>query len=323
MKKTKFLSCAVMAAFMALGLSSCEKENFVVEAPEVDVDVPQITIPGINIPEGYKPGDALISIQPSVLALINGEAKTVTDETTFTFNGEKEFTYTVKEDGSIDKMDVKVVATYVANVKGFEKTLTAETTVKIPNLAAGQVAIMYPTLMVSVDGEVDFTYDSSTTPGTVVKEAKEIKNMTDYCYERLDGEVSVKVGYKLIDSKIEDAYKENETVKSIIDSYDNTWEERHPITVEHLYAQTMARVPYTVTVETIEGEIYEKIDWSRSENQKLAATFKAEYRSGVIFDLPNTEYNLNLDGNGHGHGHGHGHGDGDSSNAGGGIIWGE
>ena len=37
MKKIKFLSIATMVAFMTLGLSSCEKENFTVESPEIDV----------------------------------------------------------------------------------------------------------------------------------------------------------------------------------------------------------------------------------------------------------------------------------------------
>ena len=46
MNKFKFLSCAVMAAFFAMGITSCEKENF---SPNVDIEVPEF--PEIEIPE--------------------------------------------------------------------------------------------------------------------------------------------------------------------------------------------------------------------------------------------------------------------------------
>lgn len=325
MKKIKFLSIATMVAFMTLGLSSCEKENFTVESPEIDVEIPEINIGGVEIPEGYKPGDALVSIQPSVIAFINGQVATVTDETTFTFDGKSALEYTTNEDGSINAFEVPVVASYKATIEGFTKTLTAETTVKIPNLAAGQVAIMYPTLMVSANGEVNISIEIAEE-SVVENKTVDFKNESDYCLETAQGKVKFELGYTLDEEStvITNGYEDNEEVKNILDSYNTKWEEVRDLTLHHIYANTLTRVPYSITVATINGQITESIDWARSaDTERVAATFKATYRHSVIFDLENVESNLNLNGVGHGHGHSHGHGHGDDNNAGGGIIWGE
>ena len=94
MKKIKFLSCAFLAAIMALGFTSCEKENFNTQT-DVDIDVPVINIPGVVLPPSYQPGDAVLSIQPTVIANINGLSTTVTNEAKITYNGESELKYEV------------------------------------------------------------------------------------------------------------------------------------------------------------------------------------------------------------------------------------
>ena len=148
MNKFKFLSSAVMAAFFAFGLASCEKENFSTKT-EVDVNTPTINIPGVDLGGEYKPGDAVISIQPTVWAILDGELQNVTAASTLTFNDEAMKTYTKTSADGFAAMTVKVVATYVATLGEEEKTLTAETTVEVPALTAGQVAIFTPTLVVS------------------------------------------------------------------------------------------------------------------------------------------------------------------------------
>ena len=95
MNKIKFLSSAVMAAFFALGLTSCEKEDF---KTDVDINVPEVEVPDVELPEGYKPGDAVLTIQPTVIAVIDGEIKNVTNESKITFNGKDKFEYALTPD---------------------------------------------------------------------------------------------------------------------------------------------------------------------------------------------------------------------------------
>ena len=88
MNKLKFLGSAVMAAFMAFNLASCEKESFTTET-DVTVTPPTITIPGINLEDipQYQPGNAVVAIQPTVNALINGIVTDVTSKATIKIAG--------------------------------------------------------------------------------------------------------------------------------------------------------------------------------------------------------------------------------------------
>ena len=152
--KVKFLSYAALAALFTLGITSCEKESFNTGS-DINVEPPVVNIPGVNIPEGYKPGDAVVSIQPSVVAVINGEVINVTEDATITYNEKESLEYTVEADQSIKEFDVKIVASYETVVEDSTFTLTAQRTVTVPNLSAGQVAIFTPTMVMSLNFKVE------------------------------------------------------------------------------------------------------------------------------------------------------------------------
>ena len=150
MNKFKFLSSAVMAAFFAFSLASCEKEDF---KTDVDIDVPEVEIPEVDVPDGYKPGDAVIVIQPTVWASIDGVITNVTAASKITYNGNENFSYTVNADKGISAMTVEIAASYDLTVGEETKTLTAAATVNIPALSAGQVVSFSPSLFVSYMSE--------------------------------------------------------------------------------------------------------------------------------------------------------------------------
>lgn len=322
MKKINFLSCAVIAAFMAVSFTACEKENF---TSEVEVETPEINVGGIEIPEGYKPGDAILSVQPTVIAIINGNPENVTSQSKITYNGKDKLEYTV-ESNCIAATTVEVKAEYTADIEGHKKTLEAETTVSVPALNAGQIAILTPTLIVSIDGEADLKCFYTWGEPEIVNKELTAKNPTDYCYETVSKTIVFETGLKITSVDIEAGYEERASeIENKIDSdVSVSWYQYEEITLHHVYAQTMTKVPYSLISQSIEGTVMDRVEWSRSTTEdKLAATFKGELTYGLILDLDNAESNISLDGLGHGHGHSHGHGHGDSSNAGGGIIWGE
>ena len=107
-------------------------------------------------------------------------------------------------------------------------------------------------------------------------ETVDFKNESDYCLETAQGKVKIELGHTLDDYSINEGYESNEEVKNILDFYNTKNEEVFDITLYHLYANTMTRVPYSITVATVDGQIIESIDWARSaDTERVAATFKA------------------------------------------------
>ena len=346
--KAKVLSCAVMAAFFALGMTSCEKENF---TPNVNIDAPEVEIPEVVVPEGYKPGDAVVSIQPTVLAVINGETKNVTEDenTTITYNGEEGmFVPTLNADKGIDAIAVEVVATYKATIGEETKTLTATTIVRVPKLAAGQVAVFTPTMIMSLNVEVEEPGDEpgdepGEEPGEdtekvslgLVTEANELEtvatktpfyiefdNNSNYYFTGVTDNAggNLKKGSFISNIKVEAAYSENAELQAILGSY-NQGIENYSITVKNfnLWPNTKTCFKAEQIVETKNYIIKESFETRATEEVK-AATFTVTNYAYIISTTPEY-YNSGAGHNGHGHegSHGHGHGTG---NAGGGIIYG-
>ena len=153
-----------MAAFFVLGMTSCEKEDFNTKT-DVDVNAPVVNIPGVTIPEGYKPGDAVVSIQPSVIAVINGDVINVTEEATITYNEKEKLEYTLEADRSIKEFAVNIVASYETEVNDSVFTLTAQKVVNVPTLSAGQVAIFTPTMVMSLNFNIEGDQPGGDQPG--------------------------------------------------------------------------------------------------------------------------------------------------------------
>lgn len=332
MNKIKFLSCAVMAAFFALGITSCEKENF---TPEVDIEAPDINIPDIDVPEGYKPGDAVVSITPQVVAVINGVTKTVTNEATITYNGKEELEYTVVDKG-IAAMTVNVVASYDYEVNGETETFTAEYPIKVPALSAGQVAVFTPTLVITINFEAEEEDNKGESRGFVAKAIEgstviekktgeiEFDNASNYYYTNVTGEVTTgeKYGTFISNIKVADAYKDNTEIEGILGSYNQGLKD-YKITVKgfNLWPNTKTCFIVEQIAETKNYEIKEQFE-TRAITEVVAATFTVTDYSYVIGTTPEY-YNAGAGHNGHGHAHSHGHGHGHGNgNAGGGIVWG-
>ena len=341
MKKFKFLSSAVMAAFFALGMISCEKENF---TPNVDIEAPEINIPDVEVPEGYKPGDAVISITPQVIAVINGEIKNVTNEATITYNGKGKVgeAYTVVNN-AIAATSIKVVASYEFE----EETYTAEYSIDVPALSAGQVAVYTPTLIITInvegedEGDGEEEEEGGVSQGLVVNAVEgstvitkkygeiEIDNASNYYFTnetKSFTEAGLKYGTFISNIKIAKGYTENKEIESILGSY-NQGTENHVITLKgfNLWPMTKTCFAFEQIAETknyIINEVFE----TRATTEKEAATFTVTDYSYIIGTTP-VYYNSGAGHNGighahsHGAGHGHDHGHG-SENAGGGIVWG-
>ena len=329
MKKIKFLSCAALAAFMAFGLASCEKENFNTDA-NVTVTTPTINIPGIEIPDSYKPGDAVVSIQPSVNALVNGEILKVTDKAIVKFNGEEsDKKYKVLTGQTIAAQEIAISVSYTANVEGFEKTLEATDVVSVPALQAGMVAIITPTIWLSATAEGYFLETGiTTTPSEIVKN-KVIENKTDYWYSDYDAVIPYVIeGSYLTSKEIMAGYENDETVVKALDTYakglstELKYNEEVTLKDLNVYAQSLTIIPFSQEVISTEYEIKKEMTWSRSTEIKTVAKFTIEKYGKVQFDVNDIKYNVNLEGEGHGHGHGegHGHGHGGNDNAGGSIV---
>ena len=338
MNKIKFLSCAVMAAFFAMGITSCEKENF---DTKVDVENPTITIPGVT-PEN--PGDAAVAINPTVMAVINGEISDVTSKATITYNGKAALDYAAYKnaDGSISKFDVEIVATYTVN----ETELTATKTVSVPALSAGQVIMITPTLVISAtfeegegDGEgegegegekvsVGLVTELIEGSTSIVKKAGEIEfdNASKYYYTNVTGTSANEYAYGTFIEKAEvkKGYEENADVKDILGSY-NQGKKNYKITVKgfNLWPETKTCFAVEQIAETKSYTIKEQFE-TRAITEATAATFTVTDYSYIVSTTPKY-YNTGEGHNGHGHahsqGHGHGHDHGHGyDNAGGGIV---
>lgn len=330
MKKIKFLSCAALAAFMAFGLASCEKENFNTDA-NVTVTTPTINIPGIEIPDSYKPGDAVVSIQPSVNALVNGEILKVTDKAIVKFNGEEsDKKYKVLTGQTIAAQEIAISVSYTANVEGFEKTLEATDVVSVPALQAGMVAIITPTIWLSATAEGYFLETGITTVEKEIEKKYAIKNPTDYWYSDYDVVLPyvIEGSYLKGEPEIMAGYENDETVVKILDTYAKAlstelkYNEKVTLKDLNVYAQSLTIIPFSQEVISTEYEIKKEMTWSRSSEIKTVAKFTVEKYGKVQYDENDIKYDVNLEGEGHGHGHGegHGHGHGGNDNAGGSIV---
>lgn len=346
MNKFKFLSSAVMAAFFALGLASCEKEDFKTDV-NTDVNAPTLNIPGVDLPESYKPGDAVVSIQPTVWAVINGEVQNVTALTTIKFNGVEMDSYTKTSATGFAAMTVKVAATYEATVGEEKKTLSAETTIEVPALTAGQVAIFTPTLVMSAkfdepgdepggdepggdepggdEPEPNYTYtfnSSSVTTSTKTLEGSfDIKNESPYYYYFSQG-VFQNAPKQRVKWTTESGHEEG--IASIRDLYKEIYKDSNEDVIIgaplfYVYSNSITRIFVTVT-ETTNTYNIEYTTESRAAD-KIAGTLTVKDYSYIHKDTKYFEMNGISHGHGHGHGDGHGHDHGHGgSNAGGGII---
>lgn len=301
-----------------------------------DVDIPEL-------PEGYKPGDAVISIQPEVLALINGELKNVTSEADVTFNGAEKFTYTVNEDKGTSEMSVKIDASYATTIDGEAMTLTATTTITIPALSAGQVAIFMPQLIVSYNSEETPGGDTpgGDTPGgdtpvpslifspqELPLESKEVhfdyKNSSNYYYDDYEFKAKYEWGSTL-ESKEIYATKYSAEVDSYIAGKVHTFEKEITLGKQLMYANSITCVEVEITYKKTKYtcQEFESSVYSRANGAIVAEFIIKEADAYKI--LRSTSININGHGHGssshsHGHGNGHGHGHG-ADNAGGGIVW--
>ena len=340
MNKFKFLSCAVMAAFFAMGITSCEKEDF---NTKVDIDTPTITIPGIDTPEDWKPGNAVVAINPSVIAVIDGSISDVTGIATVTYNGEEGLKYTTNADGSIAAFEVKLEASYLVEEK--DTTLTAAKTVKVPALSAGQALMITPTLVITANFETEepgtdepgtddpekvslgFVTEEVEGSAVVEKVAGEIEfqNYTNYYYTNMTGTSSNLIyGTVISDINVEAAYKDNTEVQAILGSYNQSVND-HNITIKGItmWPNTKTCFPVEKIIETKSYIIKEQFE-TRALTETKAATFTVKDYSYIVSTTP-VYYNSGEGHNGHGHahstGHGHGHDLGHGNgNAGGGIV---
>ena len=205
-----------MAAFMAIGFTSCEKENFNTDT-NVTVTPPTINIPGL--PESYKPGDAVVSIQPSVNALINGEISNVTATATIKFGDVEKKNYVITGQ-TINAQDITISVSYTANVDGFEKVLEATDVVSVPALEAGMVAIITPTIWLSINAEgYSFHKVGEKEIGSVEKK-NVIRNQTNYWYTDYTAELPYVVeGSYVVNKEILAGYENDEEVVKVLDLY--------------------------------------------------------------------------------------------------------
>lgn len=337
MKKIKFLSFAAMAAFIAMGLTSCEKEDFnnEVEAPEVNI--PTITIPGVDIPEGYKPGDAVIAIQPTVIGFISvtegwndteSAAQNITEDCKITYNGAENFTYTTNADGSISAMSVKIVAEYKLEKNGFSKDYSVEHTVTIPALSAGMVAVITPTLIINAGVSISdpewIEYEIEIAKETVQGNI-ELVNTNKYYYTDYTKAYTYQIGYGDVEVEyVNEAYKGNEDLERYIANitrWNGLQDYIVEITVPYLYAESSTLIPYTQEIVTYKNVYGVAVNFSRSSEDEYKEVATATWKSYEmrIFDTNNCDYTESTSGHGS---HYHGHGPG-GSNAGGGITWAE
>ena len=331
MKKIKFLSIATMVAFMALGLSSCEKENF---RTEYDVDIEAPVIPDA--------APAVVSINPNVLAFINGNAKNVTNEAEITFTTLP----TAGEDGTIAAQQVTINVKYTAEVEVYGETLTKEVTateiVNVPALGKGMCCVLTPTIVLSLQTEtgVPSLGDGTETPLPAEPKNITIKNKTQYFYTDVNGEYEYKTGTE-VDRKsinwIKPSFRYDTEINEMINDFDNIVMAKKKVENIIVMAQSQtiikvetSRVSTTYTIkknvslgrstnDTAEVEIvtFDVITYTSTTDNSAAGRYDSETNpNGYKVDI-------HLEGETHGHGHGHGNGHGDSSNSGGGIVWGE
>ena len=323
MRKIKFLGCAILATLMSLSFTSCEKENDNVGG-DIEIEIPQAA-------------DAVVVINPSVIAFINGVPADITEEATISFTTPK-----AGADGTIPAQDVTIKVSYNATVDGATKEVVTERVVSIPELGKGMCCTITPTIYVIVNTTSDIMEPKQT--GTVEKEAIPgkitIENKTDYYWTDKDVEYSYKVGTEVDENSItwlREEYKGNQEVLGLIEGFNNSKVETKKIEDIWVYAQSLTVIKVESVIETTEYTIQKTVTFSRSSEEVtydivkfnvkeyISTTDNAQAGPKDEGNPHGYDTNINLAGAGHGHGHGHGngHGHADNSNAGGGIVWGE
>ena len=316
-----------MVAFMALGLSSCEKENF---RSEFDVEVDAPVIPDA--------APAVVSINPNVLAFINGSAKNVTNDA--------EITYTLPtagKDGTIAAQQVTINVKYTAEVEVYGEKLTKEVTatetVNVPALGKGMCCVLNPTIVLSVQTNVESVSPSKGQTTELTPEPKNvtIKNETQYFYTDVNGEYEYKSGTEVENINwIEDSFKYDNEINATINEFNKIEMKKKKVENIVVMAQSQTIIKAEVFKRSTEYVIKKNISLGRTTTDSMELEIVkfnvVEYygiqdnsNAGAKSDENPNGYdvNINIQGVGHGHGHGHGSGHGNSSNAGGGLVWGE
>lgn len=351
MNKFKFFGSTLMAAVFALGLASCEKEDFKTEV-KPEVNAPTINIPGVNPDEdlpNYEKGDAVISIQPSVWAYIDGVLQDVTATSTITFNGEERKTYIESSKDGFAAITFEIAATYVAGEGEDAKTYTGKTTLEVPALIAEQVFHSTPTVVVTIkpsddDNEGEGGEGEGTTPGgsgstgygpyAVVTSTTnlepedyhcDVQNHLDYYYPSVTVTTDQKfyLGSKVTKSNLTNTSYQTEFDNAVA-SYENGTLDYLTFENIPLMAKSVTCVEFTIS-KTLKK--YTLVEGTTRAAGDAIGTFEVTDYSLLYSGIYHT--NIALPGNGHGHGSGtgHGHGNGNahdhghgSDNAGGGIV---
>ena len=323
MKKIKFLGCAVLAAIMSLSFISCEKENYSVNG-DINIQVPEAA-------------DAVVVINPSVIAFINGVPADITEEATINFTTPK-----AGADGTIAAQDVTITVTYTATVEGASKETVTERVVSVPELGKGMCCTITPTIYVIVNTTSEFMAPKADqdVEKTIIPGEITIENKTDYFWTDKSFEYQYKTGTEVDENSINwlrEEYKGNQEVLNMINGFNNSKIVTKKVEDIWVYAQSLTIIKVERIIETTEYTIQKTVAFSRAADEVTYDVVKFNVKE-YITTTDNAEAgpksegnphgydaNINLKGAGHGHGHGHGngHGHADNSNAGGGIVWGE
>lgn len=307
MKKNKFLSIAVMAAFMALGLSSCEKEDFRYENINVEINA----------------APAEVVFKPNVIVVVNGTVKNVTDEVTPAYSNEP----TAGEDGTIAAQDVTITVSYTVSDDefGISTTLSESQTVSIPEVKRGQIYTATPTIILNAQTETSY----SQVPGTeeaydaLPTKTISIKNFRDFYYTDVEAKYPYKTGSEVLEESInwlDPKYQDDLEIMAIINAFNNAEEKEEPLPNVTVYAQSQTII--TITYEAVKTKYTISKKGKLGEDSQEIQVVEFEVIS-YTNHTPSYQLDIHLGGVDHGHGHGHGHGHDSSANAGGGIVIGD
>ncbi len=322
MKKIKFLGCAFMAAIMALGFTSCEKENFI-NGNEIVIPTPEAE-------------PAVVVINPSVIGFINGVPTDITKDAKIEFNTPK-----AGADGTIQGQNITIKVTYTATVEGATKEIVTEKVVTIPTLGKGMCCTITPTIHVIVNTTSDFDKISAVVDTDKIAGKLTFINESDYYYTDWNGKYEYKKGEEVVAIEwIDKSYENNPEILAMIDAHNNVETLVNEVTNIWVYAQSQTIIHVETEVEVTEYTIQKEVTFSRASEETVTVDVVKFTVNNYVATTDNHkagpkseqnpdgyEANINLGGIDHGHGHGHGYGHGGhghgGSNAGGGIVWGE
>lgn len=294
MKKIKFLNgIGAMLALAAVTFTSCEKEEFNVD---------------------FEPVNAKAIISPIVLLVDDGVTTDVTKSATI--QGTTEFNGNPTLTGST----VELTVSY--------EELGTKISVVVPDLAAGQVATLTPTVLLSREYEIQMSVNGSDAEAP---KSIELKNLSDYWYEA-NVKYEVKNGLDMTTKEITFVTEDILEKKQIQEYLDAALANEEEFTGKTdkvqqvpVYAHSMTKVQVTYTTTTYTYTIAKKkvTPATRAEEAKVLATLTIDGYTTTELNCPEEWQNLQIEGHNHapaGHGFGHGHGHGGYDNAGGGII---